>query len=271
MAADSRGSVTLPSGTLSGGARSSAAMNIAAGTDEVPRAPVGEMETERGLFSGANDSIIEIGGTSGQVQNANQMWSLTSPENHAFRFEVRPGDHWSNSGWSDLLDNDGAERSEIELEPRFESGITINVSYEFMIETGAENTSPWLVIGQFHQTNASGPPPFAVALTGEHMQIIIRNVPKTGLVAYRDPNPIQRGRYYSMSIQVRFDDKKNGALSVSRDGVQLVRYQGLIGYGRSETYYWKEGIYRARGSTAPMAAVYKDLRVTTTRSDLPQE
>lgn len=273
VAADSRGSRTFPSDTTSGGAHSSTAMDIAAGTDQVPPAPTSRVvtETEITSFSGANDSTIVIGGISAQVQNANQSWSLTSPDSHTLRFEVHPGDHWSNSGWSDLLNNDGAERSEIELEPRFESGTIVSVSYSFMIETGAKNTSPWLVVGQFRQTNANGPPPFAVAMTGEHMQIIIRNVPSIAFVAYRDPNPIQRGRYYSMRIQVKFGDKKNGALSVWRDDVPLISYQGSIGYGRSETYYWKEGIYRARGCTASIAAYYQDLQVAAARPALPQQ
>lgn len=271
VAADSRGSKTVPSGIISDGADSSTAMDMATGTDQIPRAPTGKEEAESTSFSGANNSIIAIGGIGAQVQNANQSWSLTSPEDQTLRFEVHPGDHWSNLGWSDLSNNDAAERSEIELEPRFESGTTIGVSYGFMIEAGAENTSPWLVIGQFHQTNASGPPPFAIAMKGEQMQIIIRNVPSIERVVYRDPNPIQRGRYYFMSIEVKFDDKRNGALNVWRDGVPIVRYQGEIGYGRGETYYWKEGIYRARGSNASIAAVYKDLRVSAARPNLPRE
>jgi|SRR3984893_1861291 len=92
-----------------------------------------------------------IGGISADVQNANHSWSLTSPDTRTLRFEVHPGDHYSTSGWSDLLNDDGAERSEIELAPCYESGNIINVSYIFMTETGAKNTSRWLVIGQFHQ------------------------------------------------------------------------------------------------------------------------
>lgn len=274
-AANSRASKNFPSSTSWDGGHSS--NDIAAGTHEVPSeaplAPTGRAvaETEITSFSGANDSTIVIGGISAQVQSANQTWSLTSPDSHTLRFEVRPGDHWSNYGWSDLLNNEGAERSEIELEPRFKSGSIISVSYRFMIEAGAKNTSPWLVIGQFHQTNASGPPPFAIAMTGERMQIIIRNVPSTELVVYRDPKPIQRGRYYSMSIQVTFDDQRHGAVNVWRDDIPLVSYQGAIGYGRDETYYWKEGIYRARGSTALITAHYQDLRITATRPAPPQE
>ena len=277
VAANSQANRTFSSGTSSDGGHSSNAVDIAAGTDqapsEAPPAPTGKAvaETEITSFSGTSDSTIVIDGTSAQVQNANQTWSLTSPDSHTLRFEVHPGDHWSNYGWSDFLNNEGAERSEIELEPRFESGTIISVSYRFMIETGAANTSPWLVIGQFHQSIASGPPPFAIAMTGEHMQIIIRNVPSTGMVVYRDPKPIQRDRYYSMCIQVTFDDQKHGAVSVWRDGIPLISYQGAIGYGRDETYYWKEGIYRARGSTASITADYQDLRITATRPAPPQE
>jgi hypothetical protein len=248
-------------------------MDIVAGTDQVPAAPTGRVETETEItsFSGANGSIIAIGGISAQVQNANQSWSLTSPDSHTLRFEVQRGDHWSNSGSSDLLNNEGAERSEIALEPLYKSGAVINLSYRFMIEAGPENTSPWLVIGQFHQTNAGGSPPFAVAMYGEHMYIIIRDHPGKEKDIYADPNPIKRGQYYSMSIQVKFGDMKNGALNVWRDGVPIVSYRGTIGYGDNETYYWKQGIYRGRGSAGTIAVNYQDLRATAVPSALPQE
>jgi hypothetical protein len=267
VGASSRGSWTF-AGTSSGGAHNSTAtaLDVVAGADQV--SPV--TKTEITSFSGANDSIIVIGGISAQVQNANQSWSLTSPDSHTLRFEVHPGDHWSNSGFSDLLNNDGAERSEIALEPLYRSGAVINLSYRFMIEAGPKNTSPWLVIGQFHQTNASGSPPFAVAMYGEHMYIIIRDQPGKERDIYADPNPIKRGQYYSMSIQVRFDDMVNGALNVSRDGVPIVSYRGTIGYGADETYYWKQGVYRGRGRAGTIAVNYQDLRVVAVGSALPQ-
>lgn len=272
VAAKSRTIWTFPSGT-SCGVHSSTAMDMVAGADQVPPTPTDTVATdaETTSFSGANDSIITIGGISAQVQNANQSWSLTSPDSHTLRFEVRPGDHWSNSGFSDLLNNGGAERSEIALEPQYKSGAVINLSYRFMIEAGPKNTSPWLVIGQFHQTNAGGSPPFAVAMYREHMYIIIRDQPGKEKDIYADPNPIKRGQYYSIRIRVKFDDVTKGALSVWRDGLQIVSYRGPIGYGADETYYWKQGIYRGRGSTEPIAVNYQDLLITAAPSGAAQE
>ncbi|MBR1213952.1 heparin lyase I family protein [Bradyrhizobium sp. JYMT SZCCT0180] len=262
---------TFPGGTPRG-AHHSTAMDMA-GTDQVPAAPTGRVvtETEITSFSGANDSFIAIDGVRAHVHNANQSWSLTSPDSRTLRFEVHPGDHWSNSRFSDLLHNSGSERSEIAIEQQYKSGAVINLSYRFMIEAGPKNTSPWLVIGQFHQTAADGPPPFAVAMYGEHMYIIIRDHSRKENDIYADPNPIKRGQYYSMSIQVKFDDMKNGALNVWRDGVPIVSYRGTIGYGENEAYYWKQGIYRGRGGAETIAVNYQDLRVTAVPSALPQE
>ncbi len=260
---------STPIGTSSAGAHNFTAAEL---TQAEPAATAGTV-TDGAIssFSSANDSTIMIGGLRAHVQNANQSWSLTSPDTRTLRFEVRSGDHWSNAAWSDLLNGDGAERSEIDLQSLYKSGAVINVSYRFMIEAGPKNTSPWLVIGQFHQTKARGSPPFAVAMYGEHMYIIIRDRPGKEKDIYADPSSIKRGQYYSMSIQVKFGDMTNGALNVWRDGVKIVSYRGAIGYGADETYYWKQGIYRGRGSAEPIAVNYKDLRVTAVPSELPQE
>jgi hypothetical protein len=200
-------------------------------------------------FSGANGSTLTIAGTTARVQNANRSWSLTMPEANTLRFELRPGDHWSTLGWSDVLDNSGAERSEIAFAPQYAQGIDIILSYRFTIESQAKNTASWLVLGQFHQHPADGPPPFAVEMSGERMEIVLRHAKQgqkipTKLVVYHDPNPIQRGHSYHMNIQVNFGNNGNGYLNVWRDGVQIVKYQGSIGYDSGQSYYWKEGIYR---------------------------
>lgn len=209
-------------------------------------------------FSGANGSTLMIAGTTARVQNASQSWSLTMPEGNTLRFELRPGDHWSSLGWNDLLDNNGAERNEIAFAPQYAEGIEINLSYRFMIESTAKNSSSWLLLGQFHQHPANGPPPFAIELSREHMQVVLRHtVPgqttPTKLVVYHDPNPIQRGQNYFMNIQINFDSTGSGYLNVWRDGVRIVNFRGSIGYGKGQTYYWKQGIYRA--ATAEMMAV----------------
>jgi hypothetical protein len=199
-------------------------------------------------FSGANGSRITVDGESSIVQNANQSWSLTEPDTNTLQFSVHSGDHWSTTGWSDLVNDAGAERSEIAFSPNYTQGTQINVGYQLMVQPGSANTASWLLLNQMHATT-EGPPPFAVYMDGEHMEVILRykapgQTTYKEVVAYRDPNPIVRGHSYDMNIQVNFDPSGNGYLNVWRDGVEIVKYQGAIGFAGA-AYYWKEGIYRA--------------------------
>ncbi|MCK1636934.1 heparin lyase I family protein [Bradyrhizobium sp. 157] len=264
---------TPATGRLSGGAHTFSSADATSGSTSQGSAPVGVTVVPNiTSFSGANGANIRIDGTSAGVQNANQPWSLTKPDSHTLRFEVRPGDHWSTAGWSDLINNGGAERSEVSFSPNYAPGTQVNVSYQLTVEPGAANTAAWLLLNQMHATT-QGPPPFAVEMAGERMQVVLRY--KTSgmssykeVVAYRDPNPIQRGHAYDMNVQMNFDPNGNGYLNVWRDGVQIVKYQGAIGMAGA-SYYWKAGIYRA---AAPETIVvdYRDLQITTPPMPFPQ-
>jgi hypothetical protein len=216
-------------------------------------------------FSGTNGSKIALDGTTAIVQNANQPWSLTEPNSDTLQFSVEPGDHWSTSGWSDLTDDNGAERSEIAISPNYSAGTEVNISYGLTVEPGSTNTASWLVLNQMHATT-EGSPPFGIYMDGEHMEIVVRyQTPGTSTVheavVYRDPNPIQRGQTYNMNIQVDFDPSGNGFLNVYRDGTQIVNYKGALGIPGAQ-YYWKEGIYRAAASET-LTADYSNLQITT--------
>ncbi|WOH67865.1 heparin lyase I family protein [Bradyrhizobium sp. BWA-3-5] len=213
-------------------------------------------------FSPTNGSSLTVDNSKYYVQNANQSWSLQEPNTDTLRFELRSGDHWSSSGYSDPT---SAERSEAGGGTLYSAGTQINVSYEFMVEPGATNTAKWIVLGQMHEDSAGYSPPFAVELVnGDHMAIDIGTGSEVYL--YKDPNPIERGHYYSMDVQVKFDANGNGFLRVWRDGVQIVDYHGSIGTGAAT--YWKEGVYR---SAAPetMAVNYRNLHITTGAASAP--
>src|SRR2546430_13533400 len=49
----------------------------------------------------ANGSTISIDNSVYTAQNAGQSWSLSSPDADTLRFELRSGDHWSSSSWTD--------------------------------------------------------------------------------------------------------------------------------------------------------------------------
>src|SRR5262245_44272367 len=193
------------------------------------------------------------------VQNANEPWSITSTSDPStFRFELRPNDPL----W------EGSHRTEIRDLTMHPSGTPINVSYNLPLEPGQANTASWLVLGQFHNNDTQTPAPFAVMLYGEHMAIVARyQLPgqsdQTYMRLWEDPNPIQRGHAYAMNIDVNFDNSGNGYLHVWRDGMEIVDYQGPIGYGQQ--VYWKEGIYSS-DSPQTIAVIFSNLTISTPSS-----
>jgi len=99
------------------------------------------------------------------------------------------------------------------------------------------------------------------------MQVVLRyqkpgQTSATEVVAWRDPNPIQRGHAYYINVQVNFDPNGNGYLNVWRDGAQIVKYEGAIGMAGA-SYNWQEGIYRSHTASETMAADYSNLHITT--------
>lgn len=176
---------------------------------------------------------------------------------HFFRFEVHPDDLWKPGGTT-------SERSEIRGETVYQPGDVLDVSYGFMIEPGPANTATgrggagdWLIVGQFHADDYESQPPFAIEMLGEKMAIIIRyGDPANSRYRelYVDSQPIERGHYYDMRIEVRFENNGNGFLHVWRDGEEIVNYSGPLGYDNG--VYWKYGIYRSETDTK-IAVNYK--------------
>lgn len=264
--ADSSGAWAFAPSALSNVAQSfTATATDATGTSASSAAMAVNVVPNITSFSGAADATTTVNGVAGDNLNANQPWSLTEPDSHTLRFEVRPGDHYHD----ETSDGGLAERSEIEMWRKlYQPDTQINVSYGFTLEPGAANNAPWTVVGQMHNLS-SGPPPFSVAMYGENMTIIARGPNGAENDIYRDPNPIARGHQYQMDIQVMFGSDGNGTLKVWRDGVQIVNYSGPLGGGSGDGYYWKEGVYRASGGTNTMAADYSNLQVTTGPAPVP--
>src|SRR6516225_6006067 len=163
------------------------------------------------------------------------------------RFELRSGDVWPNPGGF-------AERTEVSAGVvLYPPGTVVTITYDFTLEPGPTNIAPWLVIGQWHSTympTAPQPdhPPVGLFLMGDDRLQVLGVWAATGsttehdMTLYVDPNPMQRGHKYAMTIVTNFMNDATGFVQVWRDGVQLVDYSGPIGYGQAT--YWKEGIYR---------------------------
>jgi hypothetical protein len=62
-----------------------------------------------------------------------------------------------------------------------------------------------------------------------------------------------------MQITIRFN-QTNGSLKIVRDGVQIVNYQGPLGFGL--TNYWKMGIYRASTTNDTQVADYANFTIS---------
>ena len=214
---------------------------------------------------------ITIAGRTWGVENANQPWSTNELGPNDFRFELRSGDIWPNpGGFTERTEIFGAYW-EIYGGYLIPPGTTVSVCYDFMLEPGDANIAPWLVIGQWHSDfnpaiTQPVHPPLAIYMFGND-QIQIGGVyaatgstDETDLTLYADPNPLERGRFYSLKIVANFQNDETGFAQVWRDGIQIVDYSGPLGYGQA--VYWKEGIYRYP-TNQTIAARYQNTILTS--------
>jgi hypothetical protein len=197
------------------------------------------------------------------VVDAEKSWSFSSPDNNTLRFEVRKGDQFSDSAWTDPW---GVERAEINDTARYSTSQEIGVAYQFMIEPGAQNTARWLVMGQLH-SNTSGSPPIEIKLEGSDKMVIYGNYQSSsGNVVYQklfqDTQNLVRGKWYTMKMLVKIDAYGGGYVDVWRDGQQIIDYYGKLGYlGQTQTY-WREGIYRSSPTGGETIAInYKNIDI----------
>jgi hypothetical protein len=223
-------------------------------------------------FSGANGATISVGGELYSVENANKPYSLTNPDSQTLRFELHSYEYWCTSGYCDPYG--GWERSEIQGK-NIANTDTIHINYQFMLEPGQTSTAWATVLGQLW--SVGGSPPFYIGLYGERMAVRLGWLTSKGSVlpvigtatvngqsvsyanAYYDPNPIQRGHYYTFDIIINF---ASGTLRVLRDGVQIVNYNGPLGFDGPS--HWEYGIYRAGTTNDIQATRYRNMILTNT-------
>jgi Ca2+-binding RTX toxin-like protein len=140
-----------------------------------------------------------------------------------------------------------------------------HATYKFMIEPGAKNTAQWLVTGQFF---TGGTPPFEIKYMGnDKMAVVIKNGTSSSPVektVYLDSADIQRGKWYDMEVDVKFDATgNNGHAYVWRDGVKIADYTGKIGYTNATQGWWEMGAYRKSPAGGETFAInYKDVDLT---------
>jgi hypothetical protein len=206
-------------------------------------------------------TAMTIGGQATKGLNAIKSWSVLQIDDYTLKYEVRSGDVARNTtgGW---VDSSTSERSETELMPRYPAGVTMHIEYSFMLHSGSANTSQWVVLGQFHFEKGTGSPPYCVALFGEKMAIVLRGPDTRENRVWQDRNNIQRGKKYTMKVELFIKGNGTGTCKVWRDGEQIVNFSGPLGSGVSgDTHYWKQGVYRNQAPET-MQASYSNTYVT---------
>ena len=254
---------TAATSGLSGGDYTfSVADATSGGTSQAPVPTVMRIAQNITSFSGTNGSQFTVDDETVLAQNANKSWSLTQPDANTLRFSVQSGDYWSTSGWSDLTNDGGANRSEIEFSPRYAAGTQINISETLTVEPGATNTASFLDLNQLHSTTQSPPSPFVLGLDkSDHLVVVLQSPTTSWNVVYRSPDPIVRGQPMDLNFQLNMGPSGNGYVGVWLDGTQIVNYHGAVGATGAE-YFWKEGIYRGPAAET-ITAEFSNVQITT--------
>ena len=97
------------------------------------------------------------------IETANKSWSITNPDPHTIRVEVRAGDLWMD---------DGTSRAEILTANHVAENVVWNASYTMTVEPGTLNNPPlaWLSLAQMHEGTDI---PFTIQLQGERMAVVV--------------------------------------------------------------------------------------------------
>src|SRR6202165_2724354 len=290
---DGHGVWTYTTAALADGAHSFTATATSSGSTSVASSAV--VETIAGAlanFSPITDqwsAPITVGGMPYFVENANingnAPWAITEVDDHTLRFQVRPADIWADNG---------SHRSEISGATLLAENSTINLSYQFNVAPGFNDTSnglAWQILGQFHgddnnsvyQSISGGTPPLAFHLTGPNgigqgdylaIQAVYALPGQTAWTTatlpgdplhgylYVSPTPILRGQFNDVHMEVNFQNNSSGFLEVWLNGTEVVNYHGPLGY--SGPVYWKEGVYEGWVNNQTITVDYANTVLTTT-------
>ncbi len=194
---------------------------------------------------------LRMWGMDAEPQSAERPYSITTAAD-VIRFEARTGDRRQKASEKTKL----IERSEISFPKnplRFKE--LYRVKFEVLFEAGAPAQARADKFFQVHNVNdpqdGSLGPVFALQLDKDIMRVVARadanRITKDRVEdrwLYQDSHPVQRDHWYKIQIDVKIDPSGNGFLTVARDGRELVKYRGPLGYNDAQPPYAKLGIYR---------------------------
>ncbi|MFB0833950.1 heparin lyase I family protein [Arthrobacter halodurans] len=127
----------------------------------------------------------------------------------------------------------------------------------FSLKVDKAPTPPWVLVGQFHQTEDKGEPGtspvFAQELNNGRFQIVTRGdagkITRSTTIKQRIHyiNPaFPRGQWVNFVYRLRFERNGSGRIQAWIGGKQVVNATGPLGCNDRIGPYWKFGIYRAK-------------------------
>ena len=165
----------------------------------------------------------------------------SAPTKLVERFEVRPGDCSSNSGWSDCAND--RERSELsEQHKSWTLGTTNWYGWSFYVPEDYINIYPTKVaLGQFHQERSHPVWMFQNSSGGYHLddQVFGSTRRYYELIDETD----LRGKWHRIEVHAKWSKEDDGFFKVWVNGEQKVDYSGQT-MTATKTYF-KYGVYRS--------------------------
>ncbi len=198
-------------------------------------------------------------------QNTGASWSYAEQQGGIRRYELRGGDGLP-------VNTPGAtERSESYDTYKMLTGKTYQIAFKFLVEPGETNKAAWLLLTQLGAVldpgEAEHSPSFALELAGDRLRVVTRDSsPALSTPSdiryvrhFDDSQPLTRGQWYDMKVQIVLGPFGNGRLKVWRDDKVLVDFTGALGFNDLVGPYLKQGVYRSP-TAQTFAAQFKDIQ-----------
>lgn len=193
-------------------------------------------------FNAACSARFKVGGLTVGNDNANKSWSIVKRDDYTLRFEVRQGDRYSSSGWTDPST---CNRSEISYDKRWPANVETSWGATVTVAAGPISTASWFGFAQLHTVSDNPSCPVVVQLeqNTDKLQIVVQSPTNSWNRIYLAPQKIVRGKPMSILVKAKMNPSGGGYCRAWLDGTQIVDWSGAIG-GNNTDYYWKCGAYR---------------------------
>jgi hypothetical protein len=197
------------------------------------------------------------------------------PIGQVMRFELRPGDRQTSSGYTANRVEVFSRHAESDLVPAEEwpdppgsvrwYGFSLFVPEDFATTTDDK----WLTLTQWKGANG-GSPPLALEVKHESLRLGGERansglIPGDGLIG-----PLRKGSWTRLEIGIALsDDPASGWVEVWRDGALALPRTAVatmdVIRGRPDPIYLKQGIYRDSGWTSTHVLYFGPVKIGTTR------